>query len=1003
MSVRKNSRRYLFVFFIAFSLVVSPLNFSFFIQTPMAEGEDIPVEEIVGSVVWNESRIVAGMVSVRPGATLTISKGIVIEFDNQSGIDVLGTLNIEGTPERPVILKKKDSDIDDSYAIRSVFNGRITARNVDISGGGGAYQAFQVMRPSLINRAYAYWFYVGALSAYSGGTLDIEGTTFHENALAVYTDTSSYFKTKVWRSKFSQNGLDIVNQSSQGKADVRYNWWGDATGPMLCVTECADRPRTYEKMMGGVNFVDWATTLYFKDPVVVIPGILGSWKVTQSSDLQLDPFGTYDELVETLDENGYTPDQDLFLFPYEWRVSNVETAKSLKSKIDQIKIQTKWPRVDIVAHSMGGLVAREYIGALNGGESIDQLITLGTPHNGSPESYLTWDGGEFIGFRGFFAKKIFKQEAEENGYESVFDYVRNVPIASVRELLPVTSYLREKDTTEMRVYPELYPRNTFIEKLKTPVYLNKLSPILFSNIVGKTQDDETISTLRVEGASIELLNNPENIVLWGHGKPDGYDDFFSGNSGLERGSGDDTVPLESATNISADETIELESSHSNLPADSAKTVVKILKGTEALPSGPLVYPTRSMLLFMPFSPIDIQIVSPSGQRTGKNFETSGYYDEIPDAYYTGYDTKNEFIAIPNPEKGEYRVLTQGTGAGAYRVEAVHIKENTDGQTEESTAVIAGIAELGAEIDATVELQETGEVTVSDQDTIAPVTTVALAGTQGTNDWYQSDVTATLTATDNEGGSGVEKIEYSLDGTTWNIYTAPFAITTEGTTTLQYFSTDKSGNKEEVKTEIIKIDRTAPEGKVTFNPTTQKLDITGMDSLGGVVTVVIVDQKKDLKSSNAKLKKIKPWFDRWLKRHKKNLPDMLATLTDESGHTTSIAFEKTKDRKGSVFVRVRSLGYDEEEATLSDALAQYQWQMNRKNQYQKLASSLRTGDTRLESRYIPRTNETWIMERPEELDDDEGDDESEEGPVRQKLPGLVVPYLKTSQGQVLVQY
>ena len=108
MFARKNSRRYSLVFFIAFSLVLSPLNFYYFIYTPAVEGEDIPVEEIVGSVVWNESRTVAGVVSVQPGATLTISKGVVVEFANQSGIDVLGTPNIEGTPEQLVILKKKE-------------------------------------------------------------------------------------------------------------------------------------------------------------------------------------------------------------------------------------------------------------------------------------------------------------------------------------------------------------------------------------------------------------------------------------------------------------------------------------------------------------------------------------------------------------------------------------------------------------------------------------------------------------------------------------------------------------------------------------------------------------------------------------------------------------------------------------------------------------------------------------------------------------------------------
>ena len=995
------------VFFIAFSLVVSPINFSFFIATPNVEGEDIPVEEITGTVVWDQNRTVSGMVSVRPGATLNIAKGVIIQFDNLSGIDVLGALNINGTPERPVVFKKSDSDIDDIYSIKAISGGKIFVRNAEVSGGGTAYEAFPVMKPSLFQRVYAYWFYRGAFHAQNGSTLDIENVHFHDNRVAVYTDSSSYSKVKVWRSKFIDNTVDFSNQSSQNKADIRYNWWGDAAGPSPCITVCDDNPRPYEKLVGGVNFADWARTAFFKDPVVVIPGIMGSWRMTGRSELELDPvFGTYDELVETLDENGYSPDQDLFLFPYEWRVSNVETAKLLRTKIDQIKVQTKWPRVDIVAHSMGGLVAREYIGTLNGGGNVDQLITLGTPHDGSPKSYLTWDGGSLssaskFSIADFFAEKVFEQEAEENGYDSIFDYVRNAPITSVRELLPTTSYLRDEETGEMRVYPDLYPKNTFLEKLKTTANVNKLSPVLFSNIIGKTEDNETISTLRVGGASIELLTDPEKAILWGHGKPDGYDDILGGDRGMELGAGDGTVPIESVESIPTDENIVIESTHGNLPTDGAKIVVRILTGYDALAGGSLKYPTQSVLLFMPFSPIDIQVISPSGKRAGKNFETGGFYDEIPGAYYTGHETINEFITLPHPEDGEYRVLTRGTGVGEYRVEAVHIEEAESGQVTQSVATIAGVAEPDVDAETSVELKETGEVVVDDQDITPPVTTVTLAGTIGASGWYTSDVMATLTATDE--GSGVKQTEYSLDGTTWHVYSGPITISTEGTTTLRYFSADQAGNNEIAKTETFKIDKTAPEGKISFNPTTQKLDITGTDNLGGAVTVVIVEQKKDLVTSNTKLKTIKPWFERWLKRHKKNLPDMLATLTDEAGHTTSITFEKTKDRLGYVFVRVRSLGYDDSETVPTEAQAQYQWQVDKSVKYRKLASALKVGDVRLESRYIPRINETWIMERPQDLGDDERDDESERRPVKQKIPGMVMPYLLTKQGTVVINY
>ena len=44
-----------------------------------------------------------------------------------------------------------------------------------------------------------------------------------------------------------------------------------------------------------------------------------------------------------------------------------------------------------------------------------------------------------------------------------------------------------------------------------------------------------------------------------------------------------------------------------------------------------------------------------------------------------------------------------------------------------------------------------------------------------------------------------------------------------------------------------------------------------------------------------------------------------------------------------------------------------------------------------------------MEQPQDLNDDERDDESERQPIKQKLPGLVVPYIQTAHGVVEIKY
>ncbi len=100
------------------------------------------------------------------------------------------------------------------------------------------------------------------------------------------------------------------------------------------------------------------------------------------------------------------------------------------------------------------------------------------------------------------------------------------------------------------------------------------------------------------------------------------------------------------------------------------------------------------------------------------------------------------------------------------------------------------------------------------DKTAPTATAGLIGTTGDNGWYTSDVTATLTATDSAGGSGVALTEYSFDNIIWNNYTGPLTLTNEGTTTVYYRSTDNAGNVEATKNQIVLIDKTAPTVSIT---------------------------------------------------------------------------------------------------------------------------------------------------------------------------------------------
>ncbi len=61
-----------------------------------------------------------------------------------------------------------------------------------------------------------------------------------------------------------------------------------------------------------------------------------------------------------------------------------DLAKLIAEKVERLVSRHDLPKIDIVAHSMGGLVARYYVKRLGGARYVRNLITLGTPHHGTP-------------------------------------------------------------------------------------------------------------------------------------------------------------------------------------------------------------------------------------------------------------------------------------------------------------------------------------------------------------------------------------------------------------------------------------------------------------------------------------------------------------------------------------------------------------------------------------------------------------------------------------------
>ncbi|MGA1238250.1 MAG: lipase family alpha/beta hydrolase [Limisphaerales bacterium] len=176
---------------------------------------------------------------------------------------------------------------------------------------------------------------------------------------------------------------------------------------------------------------------YPPHPVVFVPGIMGSelqdqypaasetvynlWtrnygrmalhpnapRYEARQPAQLQPSGLlqliYSEFIEELRHN-LSPQPDLptpvFAFAYDWRQPLQDTALQLREFILETIERTRLlkhyhaanyhqsPRVNLVGHSMGGLIIADYLHHHPSNHLIHKITTLGTPFHGSPEAVL---------------------------------------------------------------------------------------------------------------------------------------------------------------------------------------------------------------------------------------------------------------------------------------------------------------------------------------------------------------------------------------------------------------------------------------------------------------------------------------------------------------------------------------------------------------------------------------------------------------------------------------
>ncbi len=290
-----------------------------------------------------------------------------------------------------------------------------------------------------------------------------------------------------------------------------------------------------------------------RKPVIILPGIGGSFVNSKNydrwifnrglnpSELVIDPLvNSYDDLIITLQNTGYKLGEDLFVAPYDWRLTPGPDDGSFDGKISSIsansitdnkyeygvdylgywlkKAAEKWKErfpdadplyyVDVIAHSTGGLVARTYIQSDAYGGSlgnlnlpkIDNFIMLGVPNQGAPKAW----------------NPINDDWNSEIGYSLVMRQFANVPY---QKLLQGKIINGPKPITQATVIAQSgnsdltskASKKAFIDQ-----YIPTIKSLLATYYFGANIDPNQVNSLVLDmnaGFGVSSVTNNSNVIV----------------------------------------------------------------------------------------------------------------------------------------------------------------------------------------------------------------------------------------------------------------------------------------------------------------------------------------------------------------------------------------------------------------------------------------------------------------------------------------------------------
>jgi pimeloyl-ACP methyl ester carboxylesterase len=537
----------------------------------------------------------------------------------------------------------------------------------------------------------------------------------------------------------------------------------------------------------------------------------------------------YQTLLDRLQsDGGYRSgsNQTLFLVPYDWRKTNATAAGALRDEINFVESLFPGMDVDILAHSMGGIVAQRYVIDNINNHHVNKIITVGTPWLGAPKALNVLETGQFLPL--------------DLCFPSIKDLSHWFP--GMHELIPSDSYFNLAPLSAFSEFDWDFDKNGVANETYDYAHLVRM---LNSRYPGSTPG-ATNSIFHSKLGQDDGTLAPANISyyhIYGQQTNDGTIGHLTAKTGIACGNGgcvqtkylepamtagDGTVPSVSATRIGRGHNLN-EPRHQLFPitppsaSQDSKVehlglcsyppviarVLSILSGQNLTsasqmsladqvvdePSRPAYY---VQVIGNPLITITDGVSSATISSTSLGLDVPGVNAYIMGdnafmvvlatdlTYSISFHTGSEPLTIN---------LTQGTAdytTQAIRYNDLVLPANVNATIRFSPQGVESL-KYDRDGDGTFETTVTPTVSVSgsaSQDTNPPIV-VVVASPQGNS--------SLVTITSSDSGSGVKATYYSIDGTNFQLYANPVSVDLYQGSVVYAFADDNVANRSGVVT------------------------------------------------------------------------------------------------------------------------------------------------------------------------------------------------------------